>query len=521
MEAKFRRKLSRLCPEGKVVVAVSGGGDSVALAVLVRAAGRDAVLAHLDHALREDSPRDAEFVEDLGARLGFPVVVERVDVGRIARMRGENLEAVAREIRYAFLSRVAKAHGATCVLTAHTADDQAETVLFQLLTGTARGFGIRARQGRIARPLIGVRRQALRAYLREKGIFWREDPTNRDTSRDRAYLRHEILPRLEARFPQAVSALGRYARIRQEEEPFFEDEARRLLLTDSRFGVPAVRATPLLLAPKALRHRALRLFLESAGLRPEARWVAALEAALGGQKRMIARGTIARRYLGTLFLIPPPPAVPRGSGQDRPAGLSPCTYAKRLRLADGRKLEEVFRAHGVPPELRKSWDLACRGSEVAWVRGLVPEPEAHRWMRRAIELARASAEAGEVPVGAVVVREGQVLGEAGNEVERTGDATAHAELIALKRAMARVGEKVLPGAELYVSLEPCPMCYGALREAGIRRLHYAVENLKAGAFSVYRLPRVFEVRAGRLEREGAKLLSGFFARLRSEGCRSG
>ena len=96
LEEAFRGRLARLAPQDPLVLAVSGGGDSVALAHLVRRAGRQAVVAHLDHALRPDSGEDLLFVRDLAFRLGFPFYGERVEVGRIARERGENLEALAR-----------------------------------------------------------------------------------------------------------------------------------------------------------------------------------------------------------------------------------------------------------------------------------------------------------------------------------------------------------------------------------------------------------------------------------------
>jgi tRNA(Ile)-lysidine synthase len=123
------------------------------------------MVAHLDHALRPDSGEDLLFVRDLAQRLGFPFYGERVEVGRIAKERGENLEALAREVRYAFLHRVAKEVGAKAILTAHTLDDQAETVLLKLLQGTARGLGIREREGMVVRPLLPFTREALRAYL--------------------------------------------------------------------------------------------------------------------------------------------------------------------------------------------------------------------------------------------------------------------------------------------------------------------------------------------------------------------
>ncbi len=514
VEERFKAELTRLCPEGTLVLAVSGGGDSVALAVLVHRLGRKAVLAHLDHGLRPESGEDAAFVRALAGRLGFPVVIERADVARIAREKGENLEAVARELRYAFLARVARRFGARCILTAHTADDQAETVLFQLFTGTARALGIRKSRGPVKRPLLFARRAELRAYLEARGFPWREDRTNLDLTRDRAYLRHEVLPRVEARFPGAVAALGRFAEARQAEEDWLEDEAKALLLSDPRFFVPNYRALPLLKAPSPLRERALRQVLEAARIRPEARHLNALEKALLGGKAALPGGLLARGYAGALFLIPkeaPPFPSPRG--------LEPCTYRKGLKLEKGGRLDAFFRARGVPPELRPLWPLACEEGSVVWIQDLYPEPPEDRFLRRALSLAKRAAKRGEVPIGAVLVKDGAVLAEDHNRVREMTDPTAHAELLVLRS----VFEQGLDprGATLFVSLEPCPMCYGALFEAGVGTLYYATENEKMGAFSVHRLRPPFPVVPGRFAAASAKLLSGFFARLRSEGCRSG
>ncbi len=514
VEERFKAELKRLCPEGRLVLAVSGGGDSVALAVLARRVGREAVIAHLDHGLRPESGEDAAFVRALAERLGFPAVIERVDVARIAREKGENLEAVARELRYAFLARVARRFGARCILTAHTADDQAETVLFQLFTGTARALGIRRSRGPVKRPLLFARRAELRAYLEARGFSWREDRTNLDLTRDRAYLRHEVLPRVEARFPGAVAALGRFAEARQAEEDWLEAEAKALLLSDPRFFVPNYRALPLLKAPAPLRERALRQILEAAGIRPEARHLKALEEALTGGKAMLPGGVLARGYQGALFLIPK-----EAPSFSPPKDLEPCRYQKDLRLKEGGRLDAFFRVRGVPPELRRLWPLACAKGGVAWIQGLYPERPEDRFLRRALSLAKRAAKRGEVPIGAVLAKDGTVLAEAHNRVEETGDPTAHAELLALRSALERGLEP--RGATLFVSLEPCPMCFGALLEAGIGALYYAAENEKMGAFSVHRLKPPFPVVPGRFGRQSAKLLSGFFARLRSEGCRSG
>ena len=144
------------------------------------------------------------------------------------------------------------------------------------------------------------------------------------------------------------------------------------------------------------------------------------------------------------------------------------------------------------------------------------------WMRRALATARRAAVRGEVPVGAVAVRAGESLGAAGNRVERGPDATAHAEMICLRRAAARLGSWRLTDVTLYVTLEPCPMCASAMVLSRLDRLVYAAADPKKGADgSAYRIldhpanNHVVRVERGLLADEAAALLSGFFQRLRA------
>ncbi len=179
-----------MLPEGcAIVVACSGGGDSMALLHLVadQAPGRNwhPMVAHLDHGLREDSPEDAAFVMKAAEELGVPSIVESVRLER-ERRAGESTEAAARRVRYDFLGRVRDKTGpGTRIVTGHTLDDQVETVALRL----ARGSGIRGLRGILAhredgviRPLLHRRRAELRAYLVSRGLGWREDSTNLDRS---------------------------------------------------------------------------------------------------------------------------------------------------------------------------------------------------------------------------------------------------------------------------------------------------------------------------------------------------
>lgn len=197
-----------LAPRDRIVVAVSGGPDSVAL-LHVLAALRSGMrwtlhIAHLDHGLRETSARDAAFVQELGSRWGIPTTIERRDVGAMAQHEGWSLEDGARRVRYQFLLEVARRQSAHRVAVAHTADDQAETVLMRLIRGTGLlGLGaipmarLLADGIWIVRPLLDVWRRDVLAYLREADLAFCEDHTNHDHRFVRNRIRSELLPLLE------------------------------------------------------------------------------------------------------------------------------------------------------------------------------------------------------------------------------------------------------------------------------------------------------------------------------------
>lgn len=207
------------CPGGfPLVVAVSGGADSVGLLVAVtRLVSEAIVVAHAEHDLRDEAAADRRFVEDLAATLGLPCVWRKLAVREDRGQQGEGLEARARRLRYAFLAEVAHDRGARHVLVAHTADDQAETILHRMLRGTGlAGLGGMRRTRELCdgvalvRPLLDVRRADVRRFLEEAGTGWREDATNADTSRARNFLRHEVLPRcLAGPYPAATEAVLR------------------------------------------------------------------------------------------------------------------------------------------------------------------------------------------------------------------------------------------------------------------------------------------------------------------------
>jgi tRNA(Ile)-lysidine synthase len=206
-------------PQGPLVIAVSGGPDSVALfrAMLQLDAG-PLVVAHLNHQLRgADSDADEEFVEQLAGRHNVEFRTARRSVSVDAA--GENVEAAARRIRYDRLAVVARFAGTSYVATGHTADDQAETVLFQILRGTGLdGLSGMVPRRRLAygvelmRPLLTVTRADVLDYLQQIGQDFRVDATNTDRTRTRSRIRHDLLPLLVRQYnPRMVEVLGRLA----------------------------------------------------------------------------------------------------------------------------------------------------------------------------------------------------------------------------------------------------------------------------------------------------------------------
>jgi len=225
-----------------MVVAVSGGPDSVALLralVELRPADAPLIVAHLNHQLRgQESDADEAFVAELHTALlaagatSLRLRCQRIDVAAQARAQGDNLEKVARKVRYAWLAEVARQAGVGLVATAHTASDQAETVLHRLLRGTGlqglRGIATRRTldgQVELVRPLLTATRAEVLTYLEEIGQPYRHDDSNFDLGRTRNRIRHELLPHLVERYnPAVVASLCRLAR--QATETYRQETAR-------------------------------------------------------------------------------------------------------------------------------------------------------------------------------------------------------------------------------------------------------------------------------------------------------
>jgi len=213
-----------------LVALLSGGRDSICLLDLaVRARGAEAVRAlHVNYGLREKAGEDERHCAQLCERLGVALEVERP---RRLEASG-NLQAWAREARYAAAARLAEKADAT-IVTGHTADDQVETILYRLASSPSRRalLGMRPRDGRLARPLLGTTRAETTAYCEERGLAWRDDATNDEGDYKRRLLRRELVPALERIHPAARENVLRTAAILREEAELLDSLAEAELAT--------------------------------------------------------------------------------------------------------------------------------------------------------------------------------------------------------------------------------------------------------------------------------------------------
>jgi tRNA(Ile)-lysidine synthase len=262
-------------PDTRVISALSGGADSVALLMLLRdlhAAG-DLVLdaaAHLHHSIRgADADADQAFCRALCDRLGVTFITSRIDVPGAAFAEGLSVEVAARRARQVFFDHTREARGAHVVATAHTENDQAETVLLRMMRGAGgRGLGgIAPRRGHLIRPLLSTPREAIVAELAARQQDWREDATNADVANPRNRVRHELIPYLRAHFNPSVSAaLSRLADITRSDETWMEgvagELARRMAEVDE--GSVSLDVSGFQSLPEGLARRVARYALEAA-----------------------------------------------------------------------------------------------------------------------------------------------------------------------------------------------------------------------------------------------------------------
>jgi tRNA(Ile)-lysidine synthetase-like protein len=226
-------------PGMKLAAAVSSGADSVALLTLLAETrsqlGIVLSAVHFNHKLRgKASDADEKFVVALAEKFGVTLHIGRADVAGKARRERSNLEDAARRARYSFFEKLTGQDRLDAVATAHTIDDQAETVLAHILRGTgiAGLAGIHPSAASVCRPLLGFRREELRKYLRASKQPWREDATNRDINRSRARMRKKLLPLLVKEFnPAAIEHLAGLATRAREQAQFVDCFAHKIFET--------------------------------------------------------------------------------------------------------------------------------------------------------------------------------------------------------------------------------------------------------------------------------------------------
>ncbi len=402
----------------RVLIALSGGADSVALAAMLAHAreeyGLTLFAAHVDHAIRPESAGDATFCEALCQRLDIPLRVVRVDVPAEAERSGEGLESAARRLRYKALRCMKAEVRADGIALAHHMDDQAETVLMHLARGAGpEGIGgMRAISGDLYRPLLGLRKAQLVEYLQGHGLSWREDATNFVPDTPRNALRLHGIPELEKCYPQFVRAAARYAQTAQIESDLVAGLTRDYLKRASAAG-PFCAWLDVSDPPHpAVLRRALRALCQRDTLCPQGLnfdQVAALEALCAAAKGRLDLGNcLAERAGRRLYFVPKrlpeiapaelaPDGVTRlpGIGSVRAAPCDPVPIrddpfrqalsaealadavlrtrrpGDRVRpLGCGDKLlSDWFIDRKVDRPLRDAMPLVAKGSRVLWVVG--------------------------------------------------------------------------------------------------------------------------------------------------------
>jgi tRNA(Ile)-lysidine synthase len=389
-------------PSRPLLVLLSGGGDSVCLVDVAVRLGAGVAALHVNYGLREGAAEDEALCRELCERMGVPLAVERVELPAAG-----NLQERARDARYALAERHAEGDYAA----AHTASDQAETVLYRLAASPGRRalLGMEPRRGRLVRPLLGATRADTRAYCRARGLDWREDPSNADRRFARARVRHDVLEPLRAVAPAVELTIAETARRLRDEEEVLERAAADAL--DALGGGPAMPLPELRKLPPALARLVLRRLAELAAGEPrslsreEADAVLSLGGRGGTRSLDLGGGLRAVAEYGTLRLTRDPDAPPPGPVElpvpgsarfgdwevearlDRPGDVSvsadPLGTVARVRgwrdgdrirpvgLGGTKSLQDLFTDRKVPRGLRRTLPVVeAAGGEIAWVAGV-------------------------------------------------------------------------------------------------------------------------------------------------------
>jgi tRNA(Ile)-lysidine synthase len=443
-------------PGMRLAVGISGGADSVALLCALADRSRELGLvlhaAHLHHGLRgEEADADRDFCRDLATRLDIPFHDARVDTVAEARrtpkppnensagsVPADSIEGTARRLRYAWFQQLLREVPLDAIATAHTLDDQAETVLAKFLRGAwTEGLSgihpvLNFQEGAILRPLLHTTRAEIEEFLHARNQLWREDSTNRHLTFTRNRIRHELLPQLETWNPQLRDQLCHMAELARDEEFWWQSETRRLASGIILRGRPvrgggrasttaegiALDIVRLIAEPAALQRRILRQSASQLETCPDFAATEALRtlalSGKAGQKLELGHGLRAERTHRELRLTRGPVSAgktaPAQSARYEcviPGVLDAPAFACRIRLdlnsplADSdephlrallrswragdrvnlrhssglRKIKEVLERMKVTGEDRTSWPVLEVDGRILWMRGAELEPD--------------------------------------------------------------------------------------------------------------------------------------------------
>ena len=372
---------------------VSGGADSVCLLDVAVTLGADVSVLHVNYGLRPGADADEELVRDLCRRYGVLLHPERVELGDAG-----NLQAEARDRRYALAER----HAVGDYAAAHTASDQAETVLYRLAASPGRRalLGMEPRRGRLVRPLLEATREDTREWCRSRGLEWREDPSNADRRFARARVRHDVLEALREVNPAAELNIARTAALLRDESAVLDERAAEHLIPGAALQLASLRAEPAAVARLVLREAAersgLALGIGDADrvLAMDDRGTSALD--LAGGRVLVEYGTVRFTREGTaavpagVRLVVPGEAqfgewtVSAQLGGFGDAELDAAALGdvltvrawrdgdkmRPLGLGGTKSLQDVFTDRKVPRELRRTLPVVVSESgEIAWVAG--------------------------------------------------------------------------------------------------------------------------------------------------------
>jgi tRNA(Ile)-lysidine synthase len=421
----------------RIAVAISGGADSVALLVAMADARSEIGIVpsaiHVHHGLRgAEADGDAQFVTELTHQLAVPLHTERGDVAALAAERGRGIEEAARALRYRCFHELLTSREVDVVATAHTLDDQAETVLMKLLRGAwTEGLGgiapvVMAEGGRIVRPLLEVSRAEIVTYLEARGYPWREDSTNQELVFTRNRVRYALLPQMKEFQSRIAEQLARMATVARDEEAWWSRELERVLpgillpgkavrgggrATSTRPGEAgvAMELERLRAMHPAVQRRVLRAAAEQVGVGLNFDQTEALLALANSGERAGKRGKIelgagvsAERTPRELRLVRMPVQNERALPEivvPVPGALEAKEYGYRIITSGGlptgevlmlrtpragdrvrlphsrgvKTIKEVLERRGISAAERRHWPVLAVGNGIVWMRGVEVE----------------------------------------------------------------------------------------------------------------------------------------------------